>query len=85
MSSVVREQYRPQVMEADTSFPCGGRQLGGFLASVSGTITITRDRDGIVMVPVTPVTAGVMTPLPLIFDGPFTVTLAGGAAGTLLV
>lgn len=82
----VRERFRPQPMGINSIFEIRGINVGGFLATVSGTLTLT-DKDGTVLVSAVPVTAGVYTPLPFIFTGSqgATVTLAGGAAGTLAV
>lgn len=84
MSTVVREQFRPVSMVADASYESGGRSIGGFLAKTSGTITII-DLNGDTIVDAIPVTAGVYTPIPFfIGEAPgFTVTLGGGASGTL--
>jgi len=82
----VRERFRPQPMAANSTFVIKGPNLGGFLASVSGTLTLT-DADGTVLVNAVAVTAGVFTPLPFVFNSSqgATVVLAGGAAGTLAI
>ena len=82
----VRETYRPVLMAADASEVIGGARLGGFLAATAGTLTVT-DFDGTVHVNAHPVTEGQDVPLPLYFNSlqGGTVTLAGGASGTLFV
>jgi hypothetical protein len=73
-------------MAANSSYTIRGPNLGGFLATVAGTLTVT-DADGTVTVSAVPVTAGAYVPLPFIFatSQGGTVQLAGGAAGTLAV
>lgn len=80
----VRERFRPQPMAADSAFIIRGINLGGFLATVAGTITVT-DPDGTVIVNACPLVAGAFTPLPFIFTSAngAVVQLGGGAAGTL--
>jgi hypothetical protein len=83
----VRERFRPQPMAANSTYVIKGPNLGGFLATVSGTLTITDNTSGTVLVNAVAVTAGIYTPLPFVFDASAgaTVVLAGGAAGTLAV
>lgn len=82
----VRERYRPQLMGVDATYAIRGQQVGGFLCATTGTITIT-DADGTSLVSAHPVTAGQYVPLPFVFATAqgATVTLAGGASGTLAV
>jgi hypothetical protein len=82
----VQENYRGQPMAANASIKIGGARISGFLATVTGTLTVT-DADSTVTVNTLPVTAGVYTPLPLFFNTSMggTVALAGGAAGTLFL
>jgi len=82
----VRERFRPQPMAIDSNFTIRGPNVGGFLATVSGTLTLT-DPDGTVLVNAVPVTAGVYTPLPFVFSTAqgAIVQLGGGAAGTLAI
>jgi hypothetical protein len=82
----VRERFRPQPIAANGNFTVRGPNLGGFLATVSGTLTLT-DADGTVLVNAVPVTAGVFTLLPFNFVSAqgAVVQLAGGAAGTLAI
>lgn len=73
-------------MAIDSNFTIRGPNVGGFLATVSGTLTLT-DPDGTVLVNAVPVTAGVYTPLPFVFSTAqgAIVQLGGGAAGTLAI
>lgn len=61
-----------------------GVSIAGFLCTISGTLTVT-DEDGTVLVNALPVTAGTWTRIPLLMstNAGGSVTLAGGAAGTL--
>jgi hypothetical protein len=88
--SFVRERFNPVPMAADSTYLIRGAHMGGFLAKTAGTITITTpSADGlttITIVDAVPLTAGIYTPIPVMF--PYrtaTVTLAGGASGTLMV
>lgn len=80
-----QSNYRPQAMAAGTSVKIGGYKISGFLCTVSGTLTVT-DNDGTVHVNAVPVTAGLFTDIPLLFN-----TSEGGtvalttAAGTLFI
>lgn len=85
----MRENYTPIVLGVDASTKLTGRQIGGFLALTSGTLTVV-NHDGTTIVNAVPVTAGIYTPLPFSLQGNdavntqlATVTLAGGASGTL--
>lgn len=82
----VQERYTPQPMAANSSYVVRGASVGGFLAVTSGTLTITA-ATGAVLVNAVPVSAGIYLLLPFTFpssDGA-TITLAGGASGTLAV
>lgn len=83
----VRERFRPQPMAANSTYVIKGPNVGGFLATVSGTLTITDLVTSTVLVNAVAVTAGVFTPLPFVFTSSegATVVLAGGAAGTLAI
>jgi hypothetical protein len=89
--SFVRERFSPRPMAANASHTVRGIYLGGFLAKTAGTITVVaKDPSGlsdVTYVDAIPVTAGVYTPIPVVFPSNegFTVTLAGGASGTLMV
>jgi hypothetical protein len=88
--SFVRERFNPKPMAVNASEQIRGIYLGGFLAKTTGTITIvgknsTGETD-VTYVDAVPVTAGVYTPIPITLPTPeFTVTLLGGASGTLMV
>jgi len=83
----VRERFRPQPMAANASFRIRGPNVGGFLATVSGTLTLTDAVSGDTLVNAVAVTAGIYTPIPFVFTSSEggTVALAGGAAGTLAI
>lgn len=88
--SSVRESFSPVLMAANASYTIRGIYLGGFLAKTSGTITITAPSANglttVTLVDAVPVTAGIYTPIPIVFPSAHaTVTLAGGASGTLMV
>ena len=79
-----REHYSPKPMAANSTANCGS-SIAGFLCTVAGTLTVT-DADGTVLVNALPITAnGLFIRIPLFFKSTAggTVTLAGGAAGTL--
>jgi len=79
----IKEHYTAKPMAANSSLKVGP-SIAGFLCKVSGTITVT-DADGTVLVDAVAVTAGGFTRIPLYTNtgAGATVTLAGGAAGTL--
>lgn len=86
----VRERFNPVPMAANSTYVIQGPQMGGFLCKVAGTISIvTKDATGVndvTIVDAVPVTAGDFVPIPVMFPTTgATVTLAGGAAGTLMV
>jgi len=80
-----KEHYHAKPMAANSMLPVGVL-IAGFLPSVAGTITVT-DADGTVLVNAVPVSAGVFTRIPLLFNTSAggKVQLAGGAAGTLFL
>lgn len=80
----ITERYRGQAMAANSSTYVNGDSVYGFLAVTSGTITVVDDAGGPI-VQSFPMAAGVYYPIP-VYIGPNggTVTLAGGASGTLL-
>lgn len=85
--SHITERYKPVLMGVDTSYKVTSQGLGFFLAKTSGTISITNSI-GTTLVDAVAVTAGVYLPLPILLMTPGngvggTVTLAGGASGTL--
>lgn len=92
--TMVRERFNPVPMAAGSTYQVRGPHLGGFLAKTSGTITVTsRDASGVntvTLVDAVPVTAGIYTPIPILFPATNdvvngAVTLGGGASGTLMV
>lgn len=80
-----KEHYAAHPMAANASRVCGVT-ISGFLCVVAGTLTVT-DADGTVLVDALPVdpTVEAWTRIPLIANTSqgCTVTLAGGAKGTL--
>lgn len=88
--TVVRERFNPVPMAADSTYAVRGQHIGGFLAKTAGTISVvSKDALGIndvTYVDAVPITAGAFTPIPIIFPAAGgTVTLGGGASGTLMV
>jgi hypothetical protein len=88
--SFVRERFTPKPMAANASLGINGPNIGGFLAKTAGTITIVSKDDrgvsDVTLVDAVPVAAGSYTPLPIMVPTTgYTVTLAGGASGTLMV
>lgn len=80
----VKEHYAAHPMAANSSRKCGVT-IAGFLCTVAGTITITDD-DGTILLNALPITAnGLFIRIPLLTNtsAGCTVSLAGGAAGTL--
>lgn len=83
--TIVREIFTPVPMGVDSSYTLAGSRLGGFLARTSGTITVTSFA-GNVVVDAVPVTAGTYTLIPILLNQiGATVTLGGGASGTLML
>lgn len=81
----VREYYRPQPMAANSTYKVVGNHVAGFLCTVAGTLTVA-DAAGNVLLNAMPVATGfnrLAITLPTLDGG--TVTLAGGAAGSLLI
>lgn len=78
-----KEQYNATPIAANGSFTAGVA-IAGFLCTVSGNLTIT-DALGNALVSALPVTAGQWTRIPLFFPSSAggTLTLSGGAAGTV--
>lgn len=86
----VRERYNGIPIGVSGNYTVRGTHIAGFLATVSGTLTVTGTAaDGtsaVTFVNALPVTAGQYVKIPLeVTAAPLTVTLAGGAAGTLFV
>lgn len=81
-SNKVQECYLARNIGANGTFQPNSF-IAGFLAVTSGTLTLT-DNQGNTLIAAVPVTAGVYTPMPFFTGGVgATVTLAGGASGTL--
>jgi hypothetical protein len=80
---IMKEYYGAHPMAANATQKVGAA-IAGFLPTVGGTLTVT-DADGTTIVNAVPVTAGIYVKIPLMFNGAAggSVTLAGGAAGTL--
>lgn len=83
----ITERYKPVLMGVDASYKVTSQGLGFFLAKTSGAITITSAL-GVTLLDAVAVTAGVYLPIPILLMGPTndiggTVTLSGGASGTL--
>lgn len=82
---VIQETYSPQPMAVNSTYFTSSPSIGGFIAVTAGTITIT-DGLGSVELANFPVAAGSYNPLPMFLGNRgATITLAGGASGTLLV
>lgn len=82
----IKEHYNGKSMGANASLSIGAT-LAGFLCSTNGTITVT-DADGTVLVnahPVQAVQGFIRIPLCSRTSAGMTVTLAGGASGTIFV
>lgn len=94
MTERIQEHYRPVAIGVNGNVTLEINQLGGFLCTTAGTITVV-DGAGVTVVAATAVTAGVYLPMPFDVGGgrigataaagsrKTTVTLAGGASGTL--
>lgn len=81
---MTKEHYHAVPMAANATEKRGAA-IAGFLATVGGTLTVT-DADGTVLLnafPITPAMGFVRIPLLARTSAGLTVTLAGGAAGTL--
>lgn len=81
---IVQERYSANSVAANGTFPLPGSALAGFICVTSGTLTVTMT-NGTVLVNALPVTAGAYHPLPIhMHQAGGTLTLAGGASGTVL-
>jgi hypothetical protein len=88
MSSRVRTQYRAEVIAANGTFTSNGQAVGAFLPTVSGTLTLATLGTGArTIINAIPVTAGLRLDLEILVEQAqgYTVVLAGGAAGTILI
>lgn len=90
--SKVREAFGPVPLGVNGSYEVKGPYIAGFLATIAGTLTVTSkpaagaSAADVILVDAVPVTAGVYVRLPIVFPATGgTVTLAGGAKGTLFV
>lgn len=82
---IIKERYTGTSLGANATYLITGQSFGGFLAVTSGTLTIT-DSAGTTILNAFPVTLGNYYRIPLylgVRGG--TLTLAGGASGTVLV
>jgi len=80
----LKEHYQGKYMPADSTLKIGV-SMAGFLITTAGTITVTDD-DGEVIVNAHPVTTAqgfIRIPLFSKTSAGMTVTLAGGASGTI--
>lgn len=78
-----KEKYSPRPMGVNATTVVEGVELGHFIATTAGTITVVNG--GITYLNAHPVAAGSFLPLVMGFSQPgTTVTLAGGASGCLL-
>lgn len=86
---VFQERYTPIPMAADSTFTMNSvNAIGGFIAVTAGTITVARQNQSggyTTILNAFPVSAGAVYGLPMYVSAHGgTVTLAGGASGTLL-
>ena len=89
MSGNFRERFSPRPIGVNGSYVVQGTHIGGFLCTVAGTLSISAaDATGaaVTYVNALPVAAGQYVKIPMeVTAAPITVTLAGGAAGTLFI
>lgn len=81
MATDIQERYTPRSLGVDAVTKVDG--LSGFICVTSGTLTVTRE-NGTTALNAFPVTAGVYHPIPMDLTSGSTLTLAGGASGTIL-
>ena len=85
---VIKEAYAPYPLGVNATFSTEATQLGAFYAVTGGTITVV-DGAGVTVMNAFPVSAGQVVPLVFLLKASgnqtSTVTLAGGASGTLTV
>lgn len=80
----IKERYTPVPMAANATYITTSDQIGGFLCKTAGTISVVAK--GVTLVDAVAVAAGVYYPLPFyVGDTGATITLGGGAVGTLAV
>ncbi len=80
------ERYTGYLMGVNAALKVTRQSIGGFLAKTAGAITVVNDGNA-TLVDAHPVTAGLYYPIPLLLQTRTggTVTLSGGASGTLFV
>jgi len=86
---IIQEQYHGVPIAADGTYESSGIGTGGFICVTAGTLSITRRNltqplTGVAVLTAFPVSAGTVYGLPILMNAGYTVTLAGGASGTLL-
>lgn len=84
--STIKERYAPKVVAANSTVTIDNSNVGGFICTTGGTITLTRESPSDTLINAMAVTAGTYYPLPIYLGhngGSF--TTAGGAVGLLLV
>lgn len=85
----VQERYNALVLGVNGTSRINATGVAGFLCETAGTLNLTRTNDvGTVVTLLTalPVSAGVYVPIPfLIGSKGGSITLAGGASGTLAI
>ncbi len=80
---IVSERYTAQLLAANSTNTLNNSAIGGFLCMTAGTITVST-AIGRVIINAFPVAAGTYYPMPFYLgEAGGTVTLAGGASGTL--
>lgn len=79
---IVQETFTAYPVAANGTLNLAGfRCIGGFIADVSGTLTLTIN--GVTILSAVAVTAGVFLPLPFAVTGTSSIVLAGGAKGAV--
>lgn len=83
MSGTIQESYSPVIVPGTGTFRTAGlTKVGGFLCTVSGTISIL-DTKSVVIIPPIAVVAGAYLPFPFAIGYNFQIVSAGGAAGVM--
>ena len=88
---VIQERYVPLVLGVNASaIPINNQSVAGFICQTSGTLTLTAAAGDVLpsfnVLTAFPVTAGLYYPMPVFLcKNGGSVTLAGGASGTLLL
>lgn len=79
-----KERYAPTFVPISTTIALTGDQIGNFLCTTTGTITVLNGA-GVTIINTHPVTAGTYYPLPYLLGpgGKATFTTNGTATGTL--